>query len=87
MTLGLMPLLPLDATRAGALPDEVLTIEDVAALLKPAEKTVYAIAEAWRGSCLQDPVPVAHQAPKSTRGSIRSRVAATKDTMGDGQGS
>lgn len=42
-----MPLLALRATKPGArMPDEVLTIKEVAALLKLAEKTVYAMAQA-----------------------------------------
>ena len=42
-----MPPLALRATQPGArMPDEVLTIKEVAALLKLAEKTVYAMAQA-----------------------------------------
>jgi excisionase family DNA binding protein len=42
-----MPLLSVTAAHDGALmPDEVLTIKEVAALLKLAEKTVYAMANA-----------------------------------------
>jgi len=42
-----MPLLSVSTAHDGALmPDEVLTIKEVAALLKLAEKTVYAMANA-----------------------------------------
>lgn len=47
MAWSLMPLLSVRAAHEGNLmPDEVLTIKEVAALLKLAEKTVYAMAQA-----------------------------------------
>jgi len=42
--------------------DEVLTIKEVAALLKLAEKTVYAMAQAGEIPGLQDSRTVAHRA-------------------------
>jgi len=46
------------------MPDEVLTIKEVAALLKLAEKTVYAMANGGDSS-VQDTRAVAHQADRA----------------------
>lgn len=45
--------------------DEVLTIKEVAALLKLAEKTVYAMAQAGEIPAFKIPRAVAHQANRA----------------------
>jgi hypothetical protein len=59
------------------MPDEVLTIEEIAAPLRLAEKTVGAVAQAGELAALRDPGALAHQAhragPANRRAVAQSR--------------
>ena len=65
------------------MPDEVLTIKEVAALLKLAEKTVYAMAQAGEIPAFKIRASGASSAPNSTSGSTRSRAVGTGATMAE----